>query len=261
MKESEIVLGFKSAAHHVETKIARFILDRIESHSVSHVYLFGRENLEEARKIIACGQPLLVVANHLSNLDGLVVKRVFIDERLEEPVFILGTKLIDNIGTRFLIKGVKHISVSPKGLAAKTPEEEMENRRMNYKAFRLAIEVFRKGIPVVLFAEGTRARGKHLGKGLAEVVGFINKQGFVLPMGIWNTEEIIPVGSLPLRRGPVAINFGKPIKAGDIFKMCSDLEKDLQRQAVIDYVMIQIAHLLPGKYRGVYSSRDTIAFG
>jgi 1-acyl-sn-glycerol-3-phosphate acyltransferase len=112
--------------------------------------------------------------------------------------------------------------------------------RQNPLAARRSIDQaaarIRAGSSVAIFPEGTRSRDGQLGP--------FKKGGFhlaisagvpIVPVGIRGAMEVMPRGSLILRRGPVTIEIGAPISTKDL--------SGADRNALLDRVRDEIARM------------------
>lgn len=244
----------------IKRTVAKIGVEAITNVLVSDVKISGQENLDKAGHMLEMGSPLFIMANHLSNLDGYLLYKILERRGFRGPVFILGMKLLLNPFTRFLVNRVRYILVWPPSLATRSKEEELKRRRVNLRAFRDSKMIVSKGLPIVIFPEGTRSRSGLFRDGLADVAGYIEpyNSAIVLPVGLIDTEKRLPVGASDLarlpgsvfkaKRGPVAINFGEPIEVLELKEKFGDLPKAARRKQMIGYVMQRIGELLPTRY-------------
>jgi 1-acyl-sn-glycerol-3-phosphate acyltransferase len=112
--------------------------------------------------------------------------------------------------------------------------------RQNPMAARRSIDEaarrIRDGSSVAIFPEGTRSRDGHLAP--------FKKGGFhlavsagvpIVPVGIRGAHQVMPRGSLILRRGPVTVEFGAPISTAGL--------SPADRNVLLDQVRDQVARL------------------
>ncbi len=181
--------------------------------------------------------PLIIASNHLSNADppliaswltpalGRAVHWMAKQEALDWP--IAGTFLRAN-GAFGIRRG-----------AADT------------EAFRLAKRVLDDGRVLGTFPEGRRSHSGGLERGKEGVALLAIRSGApILPVAVWGTERLWPVGStFPRPGGRVHLRVGEPFVLER--RTVDGKREDLQ--AVADRLMRGIAVLLPPEYRGVYA--------
>jgi 1-acyl-sn-glycerol-3-phosphate acyltransferase len=119
-------------------------------------------------------------------------------------------------------------------------------------AFRLAKRVLDDGRVLGTFPEGRRSHSGALERGKEGVALLAIRTGApVLPVAVWGTERLWPVGStFPHPGGRVHLRVGAPFVLER--RTVDGKREDLQ--AVADRLMHGIAILLPPEYRGVYAA-------
>lgn len=165
-------------------------------------------------------QPYVFMANHLSTVDiwalfvAIPVKIRFIAKKQLGRIPLFGWAMAAG---RFIFIDRQN------PLAAR--------RSIDQAAARI-----RAGSSVAIFPEGTRSRDGQLGpfkKGglhLAITAGVP-----IVPVGIRGAHEVMPRGSLILRRGPVMIEIGAPIETKNL--------SPEDRNALLDRVRAEVARL------------------
>lgn len=195
------------------------------------VEMSGVENIPQ-------GEPVIYISNHLSNLDGLLLTKVF--QELDKLVyFMAGVKLKGDHLTNLMLEIVPHIEIEP--------------NKPDRKAIKNAVEHLRQGSSILIFPEGTRSRTGSLIKGRSGVV-LIAKMAQVpiVPVGITGTEKCLPIdteGKMSresLVHSQVTIRFGEPF-------VLAELEGAGE---TVDQMMEKIALLLPEDYQGYYRKQE-----
>lgn len=181
--------------------------------------------------------PLLVVSNHLSNADPLLLEAVF-----PRPLFFMGkAELFDNPFFRWILHRFGGFPVA-RGTADRA-------------ALRHAKAVLDQGIAVGIYPEGGRSRTVSLVSGLSGA-GLIalQTQAPVLPVAMTGTEYFPVNGEMPPRR-PGSIPRGVRVRFGEPFSI--PLRVDDRRvtpDEATRLIMVRIAEMLPERYRGVYGA-------
>jgi 1-acyl-sn-glycerol-3-phosphate acyltransferase len=179
--------------------------------------------------------PLLVVSNHLSNADPLLLEVAF-----PRPLFFMGkVELFRNPFFRWVLHRFGGFPVD-RG----TPDRA---------ALRHAKAVLDQGIAVGIYPEGGRSRTGapvhgYPGAGLIALQNNVR----VLPVAIYGTEFFPVNGEVPPRR-PKGVPRGVTIRFGDPFVIPDRVDgRRVTAEEATRLIMTRIAELLPIKYRGVY---------
>jgi 1-acyl-sn-glycerol-3-phosphate acyltransferase len=172
--------------------------------------------------------PVLVVANHLSNLDPPLFGAFF-------PHTLFAMAKVELFSNRLLGWTLTGCNVFP-----------VNRSRADRKALKTALQVLSGPHRLLLFVEGTRAPAPGMQKAEPGVGYFVRKSGAsILPVGVWGTERAWPPHSAKLRRRDVKMRVGSLVPASEL--VGSD------DQATADAVARCIAELLPAAYQGVYA--------
>lgn len=179
-------------------------------------------------------QSYIFVANHLSNLDGLLLSKVF-TERNIDVFFLAGVKLKGENFTNLVLEIVPHIEIEP--------------NKPDRKAIRQSVETLKAGKSILIFPEGTRSRTGQLLKARSGVNLIARMAGVeILPIAITGTEKTMPIdkeGKMSRERlveSDIKLVFGKSFRLEDL----------LESENPADQMMLKIAELLPEEYRGYY---------
>jgi 1-acyl-sn-glycerol-3-phosphate acyltransferase len=218
--------------------IVKYILDRLTD-ILTKVEIDGIEN-------IPLRGNYMLVCNHLSNADFVIISRVFPDS------WPIGAKVIANPVIRFLLRFGYNLIYLEK-------REEFSYREQAESALRVhdfATSELASGRKVILvFPETTRSRNAQLIKGNSRTIKPALDAGvIILPLALTGTQNLMPItdkrdnildktiGRLPRRTPSVKLRIGKPLS----------FSKDIKREDAFLEVMRAIATLLPEEYRGHY---------
>ena len=181
--------------------------------------------------------PLLVVSNHLSNADPILLEIAF-----PRPLFFMGkAELFRNPVFRWILHRFGGFPV-----ARGTPDRS---------ALRRARAVLDQGIALGIYPEGGRSRTGALVKGLPGA-GLIALQSNapVLPVAIHGTEFFPVNGEFPPRR-PRHIQPGVTVRFGEPFHIPERVDgKRVTPEEATHLMMMRVAELLPDRYHGIYAS-------
>ncbi|WP_251862111.1 lysophospholipid acyltransferase family protein [Clostridium sp. Marseille-Q2269] len=196
----------------------------------------GKENLENIEK------PIIFISNHLSNSDALIINKVLKDK---DVTFIAGVKLKDNSLTKLGLEITKTIPIKPN-----TADKE---------AIYTIVKTLKAGNNILIFPEGTRSRNAKLMEPKKGVI-LIQKlsKAAIIPLGLSGTEKLLPINDKDMtlesfQYAEVTVNIGKPV---ELPKKDKDESKHEYEDRLMDYLMCQIAKLIPEEYRGIYHKKD-----
>jgi len=198
----------------------------------------SRISIEGALDEIPREGPLIIAANHASNLDAPVI----------------GAWLIPRLGRRIHWLGKKELFDWPivGWVAANGGVHPVDRGAADVDAFRLAQRILEEGHVLFVFPEGTRSRDGSLQEardGLAVLA--IRSGAPIVPIGIGGSSRVWPRGQrLPHPGGHVVVRVGRP------FHPLEEIPPGTDRRAakglVTGMIMARIAALLPASQRGVY---------
>ncbi len=185
------------------------------------------------RRFIPRDGPLIVVSNHLANIDPAIVASAL----PRPPLFMAKRELFSNPGMRFLLGGY---GVHPVDRAGG------DMRALNWASSRLK----RDGRTIILFPEGTRSRSGILQSGKPGVAHLASVTGAaVLPVGLHGTGKLQGIVGVARPTGVIRLNIGAP------FRVPRDRDASLRQtlMAATDEIMRRIAELVPEPARGEYA--------
>lgn len=175
--------------------------------------------------------PLLVVANHMTNLDPPLLS-VSLGRY---AMFMAKDGLFRSKLASYFIRGLGAFPVYRDG--------------MQREALLAAEQVLNSGYALCIFPEGMRSRTGQLRQAFPGSALIAIRTGApVLPVAITGTEAI--KGMVWLRRPRLTVTFGKPFHL-------PPPGGNNNRDKCAEYMMERIAELLPPGYRGVYAQTGT----
>ncbi|MGB9673881.1 MAG: lysophospholipid acyltransferase family protein [Anaerolineales bacterium] len=119
--------------------------------------------------------------------------------------------------------------------------------------FDQVLSVLNSGRPILIAPEGGRSHQPGMNRAYPGIGYLIEKaQVAVIPVGIVGTTDDYLAKAIHLKRPPLEMHIGKPLRFPPIQEKGENRRK--LRQYVADYVMVKIAELLPPEYRGIYAN-------
>ena len=187
------------------------------------LHLDGKENVPRQG-------PFIFVANHLNNADSLALTAMFprrIVWMVKKEWFATPV-----VGWLFRLFGL-------------IPVRRFE---ADLKALREAQRALDRGGVLGMFPEGTRSQTAALAKGEPGTAVIALRTGArILPVAIWGTENL----KLPrdfFRRNHIYMSIGRPFRLREAKRINKQAAESGTRE-----IMMQIAVLLPERFRGVYA--------
>jgi 1-acyl-sn-glycerol-3-phosphate acyltransferase len=203
--------------------------------------MFTRVRFEGALDAIPTEGPVILAANHVSNVDGVLLGGWLIP-RLPRRVQWLGKREMFDVP--IMGRVVRDYGVHP-----------VERSGADIEGFRTAQRILDAGQVLLLFPEGTRSRDGSLQKprdGLAVLA--LRTGATVVPIGISDTDRVWKRGQKlprPWPGGHVTVRIGTPFRVAD--ELPPDLDRKQAKSKATDLIMRRIAALLPERQRGPYA--------
>lgn len=181
--------------------------------------LYGRWQIIGLKENIPQSGPILLCANHASNLDPLLGWAAFYGYRRLRGV--AKVELWKHPAFAYIMNSHESISVNRGGV----------DRSM----FKSVLEGMRRGDAIGIFPEGTRTHDGLLNPGLPGIGMLVQKSGVpVAPVAVMGTYAMLPRGAKRLKRARICIVFGKPIH----------FTQDITRDQIASRIMEEIAALM-----------------
>lgn len=193
--------------------------------------LFADWSVSGAENVPKTG-PLLVTANHVSNLDP--------------P--LLGASLprrLNFIAKRGLFKPVLGWFLRTYGAYALNAEEQGKD----IEALLWMRKLLRESRAVVVFPESHRNRVGGMREGVPGVALMaVKTRAPILPVGIAGSESVGPLWRIAIPTGAISVTIGEPYTLPEVK---GRLDEETLKE-LMDTVMLRIAACLPERYHGVY---------
>lgn len=191
----------------------------------------------EGRENVPFHGPLIVVSNHLSNVDPPLLA-CSLPRRLH---YLAKRNLFKPIVGVFL----RAYGVHPLNLDGR-----------DIGAIRWAQRCLKRDGAVVLFPESHRNPFKGMQKGLpGAALLALWSQAPILPVGITGTERLGPLWRVAFPTGEITVRIGRPFS----FPPVEGRVAKAQVQSLADMIMFRVAELLPERYRGIYQFKENPA--
>ena len=199
--------------------------------------LFGDWKVEGREHVPTTG-PLLVVSNHLSNMDPPLLA-VSIPRRVN---FLAKRNLFSNPMASCFLNAYGAFPL---------------NRRGNdLAAIQWSLKRLGRGAALAIFPEGTRSPGA-MHKAIPGIAMIALRSGAtILPVGITGTQSVGPIWRILIPRGTFRVRIGQPFSVPPIEGKAGRE----QLEAITTMVMERVAALLPESYRGVYAPKENETF-
>jgi 1-acyl-sn-glycerol-3-phosphate acyltransferase len=206
--------------------------------------VFGRSlsrvRLEGAVDRIPRDGPVILAANHASNLDAIEI----------------GAWLIPRLGRRIHWLGKKELFAWPivGWTATHGGVHPVDRGGADVEAFRLAQRILDEGQILFVFPEGTRSPDGALQEARDGLAALAIRSGApIVPIGISGSNRVWPKGQrLPHPGGRVTIRVGIAFRPAD--ELPPGTDRRTAKPLVTRMIMERIAALLPPAQQGVYGA-------
>jgi 1-acyl-sn-glycerol-3-phosphate acyltransferase len=216
--------GRKTLRYHVVSWLCKTILRGF----------FGRDLRVDPSTEFPKEGPLLVVSNHLSNIDPFL----FGGYAPGALYCITKRELFSNPFVSWIMAGCNCFPVD-RGAADR-------------QAMRTALDALSRRGRLLIFLEGTRSATPGMRRAEAGAGFLARRSGArILPVAIWGTEAALGRGRKLPKRVPIRMRYGPMFTLPD--RAPGERRDD---QAIADLIGSRIAALLPPAYRGVYAAAD-----
>jgi 1-acyl-sn-glycerol-3-phosphate acyltransferase len=182
--------------------------------------------------------PVIVAANHASNLDPVV----------------LASTLMPKLGRRLQWLGKRELFAWPVvgWMARHGGVHAVDRDAADVEAYRLAKRILDEGHALFVFPEGTRSRDGALHPARDGAAVLAMRTGApIVPIGVAGSFERWPRGQkLPHPGGHVVVRVGSPFRLAD--ELPPGLDRKTATPLATDLIMRRIAALLPPAQQGAY---------
>ena len=217
--------------HGPDRRSARYHAARISARAALRSR-FGRRLHVDGLDEVPTDGNVLVVANHLSALDPLLVGAYF-------PHTLFAMAKQDLFAGPLASWFLRGCNVFP-----------VDRASADRRALQTATEVLASGGRLMLFLEGTRPQTPGMLRAKPGAGFLLRRSGAsVLPIAIWGTERALATGSRLPRRTEIHVRAGRLTQLDG-----NDHGGDGRNQGLADRAAALIAALLPPEYRGVYAA-------
>ncbi|MEO8463302.1 MAG: (d)CMP kinase [Chloroflexota bacterium] len=203
--------------------------------------------------------PVLIVANHVSNADPVLIGG-FLNARIGRPLNWMGKREVFEMP--FISWLARHGGIHP-----------VERGAADIEAFKTALRILDGGHILAVFPEGTRSPDGRLQRAKDGVaVLAMRSNAVVVPIGLADSNHLWPRGhKFPVHTPRVTVRIGEPFNLAEALAAAAGATRDPESQprggsasasrrqantAGTDLIMRRIADLLPERQRGAYGPAD-----
>lgn len=184
--------------------------------------------------------PVILASNHLSFCDSVVIP-LAVPRRLR---FLAKAEYFDGPGLKGRVSNLTFDALGAMPVRRGTGRDAMN-------ALEDGLRVLDQGDAYAIYPEGTRSRDGRLYRGRTGVAYLaLASKAPVVPVALWGTQEIQPIGSRMPRVRPIRIRFGTPM---DFSSGYDHLAAGKARRVVTDEIMDAVHALSGQEQAGVYN--------
>ncbi len=182
--------------------------------------------------------PVIIAANHISNLDPVMIG-AFLTPRLGRRIHWLGKKeMFDWPIVGYMARNGGVVPVDRNGA--------------DVEAFRVARRILDAGLVLMVFPEGTRSPTGELQQakdGLAMLA--LRTNPTIVPIGFSNTDTVWPKGRpIPRLGGHATMRIGEPFRLDELLP--PEIDRKAAKGLATPLIMQRIAALVDPRHRGRY---------
>ncbi len=234
---------------------------------------FKLEGLENFTNIIPLinKYPLVVISNHTSHLDTIVIYYLLATASLEtkklaDSLVVIASRLaLETLFIRLGTLSVDTLLICSHRDMEKYPEMNKLMNKINIRSFRYAQELQKKFRTIAIYPEGTRSRTGQLARFIDSSYHFMANK-IVIPISLEGVGSLLPTDSLVFNDAHGKVSISKPIFCGswedspmkslnlpsniDTIKVPNNIENT--RRFWIDEMAKRVAQNLPPDLQGYY---------
>lgn len=217
--------------HHKKSPLQSMFVEAAARVFAYEIRVKGLENLTTVQELKTIYMP-----NHTSHADYPILqqalKRNGFGEIADKTIPLEGLRIEQNPAAKFFARSYNTIHTWPLTITPKNDIEKKKKFSIHREALEYAKSNLNNGYHLVIFPEGTRSRTGQLNRGEPGVTHYLTSTDhtFVVPVGIFGTEKLLPSGSpIPLPYPP-DVAFGEPISVSDLISQFGHLpNKEMRR--------------------------------
>jgi 1-acyl-sn-glycerol-3-phosphate acyltransferase len=215
---------------------------------VTRVSLLIYRPIVEGRENIPKYGPVILASNHLSFADSIIIPLV----APRQVAFIAKAEYFETPGFKGGLMKAFFTAIGA------VPVRRGDHRAAQ-EALDTSLAVIESGVAFGIYPEGTRSLDGRLYRGKVGVGWLaLNSGAPIVPVGVIDTEKLLPLGRKIPRLVRVTVRFGTPIDAARVGFPGEPVATNARaRRAVADAVVTEIQKLSGQEYAGVYNERPS----